>query len=378
MKNVFLLGATGSIGLQTLEVIFEHMDDFSVIGMSLGSNDRMNRNILNHIRPEIVCARTEEQMRDYRIRYPEITWTYGRKGLLDVASYPKSGLLVNALSGAAGLEPTIAALDHEKDIALANKETLVMAGDLVMERVKEKERNLYPIDSEHSALWQLIDGTRTEEIDHVVITASGGAFRDLDRKELKDVTPEQALAHPNWSMGDKITIDSATMMNKGLEVIEAHHLFSLPYAKIETVLHRESMVHALVHFGDGTIKASLSSADMRIPIAYALFYPERRKHRSDFRLQTLTFEPLDLKRFPLLAQAYEVGRKKGLMPTIMNAANEAAVKLFLNRRISFLDIERIVIDALDRYPNRINPSLEEIIAMNEHVYQDIHTRHKGR
>ncbi len=168
------------------------------------------------------------------------------------------------------------------------------------------------------------------------------------------------------------------MMNKGLEVIEAHHLFPLPYAKIETVLHRESMVHALLYFSDGTIKASLSSADMRIPIAYALFYPGRRKHRSDFRLGTLTFEPLDLKRFPLLAQAYEVGRKKGLMPTIMNAANEAAVKLFLDRRIPFLDIERIVIDALDRYPNRINPSLEEIIAMNEHVYQDIHTRYKGR
>jgi len=378
MKNIFLLGATGSIGLQTLEVLFEHMDDFSLIGMSLGSNDRMNRNVLNHVRPEIVCARTEEQMRDYRIRYPEIRWTYGKKGLLDIARYPKSGRLVNALSGAAGLEPTVVALDHEKDIALANKETLVMAGDLVMERVKKNQRKLYPIDSEHSALWQLIEGTRSEEIDHVMITASGGAFRDLSRKELSGVTPEQALAHPNWSMGDKITIDSATMMNKGLEVIEAHHLFSLPYAKIETILHRESMVHALVYFGDGTVKASLSSADMRIPIAYALFYPERRKHKSAFKLQALTFEPLDVKRYPLLAQAYEVGKKKGLMPTIMNAANEAAVKLFLDRRISFLDIERIVIDALDTYPNRLNPSLEEIIAMNEHVYQTIHTRYKGR
>ncbi|MFP4178085.1 MAG: 1-deoxy-D-xylulose-5-phosphate reductoisomerase [Acholeplasmataceae bacterium] len=378
MKNIFLLGATGSIGLQALEVMLENLDDFSVIGLSLGSNDRMNRNILNHIRPEIASARTQEQMQDYRIRYPEITWTYGRKGLIDVASYPKSGLLINALSGAAGLEPTLTALDHAKDIALANKETLVMAGDLVMERVAKNQRKLYPIDSEHSALWQLIDGTELDGIERVVLTASGGALRDLDREELANVSPAKALAHPNWSMGDKITIDSATMMNKGLEVIEAHHLFSLPYEKIATVLHRESMVHALVYFKDGTVKASLSAADMRIPIAYALFYPERRRRKSDFELRSLTFEPLDLKRFPLLAQAYRAGKNKGLMPTIMNAANEAAVELFLERRITFLDIERIVTDALDAYPDRPNPSLEEIITMNERVYHDIQARHKGR
>ncbi len=378
MRGIYLLGAAGSIGTQTLDVIEQTMPSIKIIGLSLGSNHVLNHDILSRFKPTLVCLRQEKDSLVYKEKYPEITFVYGEQGLLTLASYPITGLFINALSGSAGLLPTVEAIKQGKDIALANKETLVMAGDHINELIKTYHVDLYPIDSEHSALWQLLRGEMVEDIDKMVITASGGSFRDLRREDLIHVTVEDALKHPNWSMGAKITIDSATMMNKGLEVIEAHHLFHLPYEKIETILHRESVVHGLVYFKDGTVKASLSSSDMRIPIAYALHYPKRARYQNPLPLQDLHFSPMDFERFPLLKLAYFVGEQGGLLPTVMNAANEAAVKLFLKGDISFLDIENIVIESVNTYPNHSEPSLDEIIKTNEEVQHMVLTRYEKR
>ncbi len=305
-------------------------------------------------------------------------FTWGDQGLIDVVTYEKEGVVVNALSGSAGLNPTIEAIKTKKDIALANKETLVMAGDIVNEYVKNYQVKLYPIDSEHSALWQTLDHENQNDISKIVITASGGSFRDLSRKDLENVDLNQALKHPNWSMGAKITIDSATMMNKGLEVIEAHHLFHLGYNQIETVLHKESVVHGLTYFKDGTIKASLSVSDMRIPIAYALFYPKRTVYDQALTLTDLSFKPMDYKRFPLLKLAYEVGKQGGIMPTVMNAANEAAVHLFLKKKISFLEIEDIVFKYVGIQEQIKNPTLKQIIEIDQKIQQEIYQAYEKR
>jgi 1-deoxy-D-xylulose-5-phosphate reductoisomerase len=378
MKNLYILGAAGSIGLQTLDVIEKHMDTFNLVGISLGSNDDVNHDILSRFHPEMVCLRTNQKITQYQTLYPEIQFTFGDSGLLELAKYPKKGMLINALSGSSGLKPTVEAIKSYKNIALANKETLVMAGEIINKLVYEYKVNLYPIDSEHSALWQVLKGEHQEDIQKLVITASGGSFRDKKRDELIDVKVEDALKHPNWSMGAKITIDSATMMNKGLEVIEAHHLFHLPYHQIETILHKESVVHGLIYFKDGTIKASLSVSDMRIPIAYALFYPKRTEYHQHLELTNLSFEPMDKKRFPLLELAYQVGEAGGLLPTVMNASNEAAVKLFLNHQISFLDIETIVIDTVHQFKNIKEPSLDLIIETDRQIQQAIKLAHEKR
>lgn len=378
MKYIYLLGSTGSIGMQTLKVLEQHQDEFKLIGCSLGTSDEKNKEILDHFQPEIVALRFEKQYQRYVDLYPKITFVIGDSGLIDVATYPKKGLLINALSGSIGLKPTIEAIKSHKDIALANKETLVMAGDIVMEYVKTYGVELFPIDSEHSALWQTIDHENKNYIKKMVITASGGSFRDLDRESLKDVTVKEALNHPNWSMGAKITIDSATMMNKGLEVIEAHHLFDLDYDQIDTILHKESVVHGLTYFIDGTIKASLSVSDMKIPIAHALFYPKRVHYPKHLELKDLSFLPMDYERFPLLSLAYEVGRKGGLLPTIMNAANEAAVHLFLNEKIKFLDIEDIVFDYVNNFDNVECPTLDQILTTNQHIQDEINKKYWKR
>ncbi len=378
MKNLYLLGATGSIGTQSLDVIKNHLDEFCLIGCSLGSNDSRNMEILETFRPEIASLRYEHQLEKYELKYPNIKFVVGDQGLIEIAKYPKCGLFINALSGSVGLRPTIEAIKSKKDIALANKETLVMAGDIVNAHIKQYGVNLYPIDSEHSALWQTIDHEDHKYIKKMVITASGGSFRDLTREDLKSVTIAQALNHPNWAMGAKITIDSATMMNKSLEVIEAHHLFNLDYDQIETSLHKESVVHGITYFIDGTMKASLSVSDMRIPIAYALFYPKRVFYDKFLELTNLSFKPMDFIRYPLLKLGYEVGRKGGIYPTVMNAANEAAVHLFLNEKISFLDIEKIVFDTISNYKQIENPSLDEIIDVNQNVFEDIMKKYEKR
>lgn len=378
MKNLYILGAAGSIGLQTLDVIEKHMDSFNLVGISLGSNEDVNHSILKRFQPELVCLRTIQLMNQYQTEYPTVKFTYGEQGLLEIAHYPKQGILLNALSGSAGLKPTVEAIKTHKDIALANKETLVMAGDIITNLIREYQVNLYPVDSEHSALWQVLKGEHQKDIHKLVITASGGSFRDKTRKELTHVKVEDALKHPNWKMGAKITIDSATMMNKGLEVIEAHHLFHLPYHQIETILHKESVVHGLIYFKDGTVKASLSVSDMRIPIAYALFYPNRTEYDQYLELKNLSFEPMNGERFPLLKLAYQVGEAGGLLPTVMNAANEAAVKLFLNHQISFLDIEHIVMDTVNQFKNIKEPSLDLIIDTDHQIQQAIQMAHEKR
>lgn len=371
MKHIYLLGASGSIGKQTLDVIKQNHKSFKLIGVSLGKNDKDNDRILSAFDVEIACLRYKEKLELYQKKYPHIQFVYGDEGLLEVAKYPKPGLLVNALAGSAGLLPTVTAIKQKKDIALANKETLVMAGDLINTYVSDYGVTLYPIDSEHSAIWQTLQHEKIEDVKKIVITASGGAFRDLTRDELNDVTVEDALKHPNWSMGPKVTIDSATMMNKGLEIIEAHHLFHLPYDQIETVLHKESVVHGLTYYKDGSIKASLGVSDMRIPIAYALSYPKRLAFKEELELTNLSFKPMDFERYPLLELAYHVGRTGGLLPTVMNAANEAAVKLFLEEKITFLGIEEIVIRTVRGFKNELDPSLEKILETDKIIQQQI-------
>ncbi len=371
MKYIYLLGATGSIGRQTLDIIKDNPHAFKLIGASLGRNDKDNDQILSEFPLEIACLRTNEKLNLYQKKYPDTTFTIGTEGLIDIVKYPKPGLVVNALSGSVGLMPTVVAIKQKKNIALANKETLVMAGDLINQYLKDYSVTLFPIDSEHSAIWQTLAHERFEDIEKIVITASGGAFRDLNRDELNDVTVEDALRHPNWSMGPKVTIDSATMMNKGLEIIEAHHLFQLPYEKIETMLHKESIVHGMAYFKDGTVKASLGVSDMRIPIAYALTYPNRSTYPKTLDLKQLTFQAMDFDRFPLLALAYHVGRQGGLLPTVMNAANEAAVKLFIEEKITFLGIEEIVIRTVRQFKNKENPTLEDILETDQSIQQSI-------
>jgi 1-deoxy-D-xylulose-5-phosphate reductoisomerase len=371
MKRIYILGAAGSIGEQTLDVISQMPDAFQLVGISLSTDHYKNQSILDRFQVEICCLRVSDDLPLYKNKYPNVQFVIGDQGLLDIASYPKSGILVNALSGSAGLKPTMRAIESGKDIALANKETLVMAGDLVIEAIQKYGVKLLPVDSEHSALWQTLKGESMDDVLKIIITASGGSLRHLDRSQLDHVTLSDALKHPNWSMGAKITIDSATMMNKGLEVIEAHHLFGLPYEQIETILHDESVVHGFVAFKDGTMKASLSVSDMRIPIAYALHYPNRVDYPHHLELSNLSFKPMDFDRFPLLKLSYEVGKTGGLLPTVMNAANEAAVKLFIHGDISFLEIESIIVQTVQNHHHILHPTLEEIIETDRSIQKHI-------
>lgn len=375
MKYVYLLGACGSIGTQTLDVIKKYQNELKVVGLSVGRNSKLAKDIIEEFNPEIVCFRTKEQMLEFS-SYKGIK-CYGDEGLLQVSSYHKydNELLVNALVGAAGLKPTVYAINSGKNIALANKETLVMAGDQIKSLLKEKNLNLYPIDSEHSAIWQCLQGEDKNEVKSLIITASGGSFRDKKREELQNVTKEDALRHPNWSMGSKITIDSATMMNKGFEVIEAHHLFDMPYDKIKTIMHKESIIHSFVEYNDLGIKAHLASPDMRGPILYALLYPHHLDYKGEeldlLKVSELHFKELSHERFPCLAYAYEAGFKGGLYPTVLNAANEAAVKLFLLDKIKFLQIESIIRTYLDESYDNLNPSIDEIIELNDKIQRKI-------
>ncbi len=351
MKRLILLGATGSIGIQTLDVVNRNSDKFSLVGLSVGENIKLLKEILNNHKLEHICVRNKE---DYDLlckEYPLIKFYYGDEGLIDLVNLKEYDLLVNALVGFVGFKPTLAAINNKKDIALANKETLVVAGELVNKAVQENNVKLFPIDSEHSAILQCLQGNDFKEVKKMIITASGGSFRKLNRRQLADVTVEDALNHPNWSMGDKITVDSATMMNKGFEVIEAHWLFNLDYDKIEVVLHDESIVHSMVEYIDGAIMAQLGSADMRLPIQYALSYPNRLPMASGFSLTDigcLHFKKMDYERFPLLKLAIEVGKKKGNLPCALNAANEEANLAFRNKKISFLDIERVVFKCVEQ------------------------------
>lgn len=368
MRKISLLGASGSIGIQTVDVCLQHPDQFEIVALSVGQNIEQCRKILTQIQPKLVCISSEENAHVLRAEFPQLRVVFGEEGLLEVASYPQADVLVNALVGFVGLLPTLKAIEAKKEIALANKETLVVAGEIVTEACRKANVKLVPIDSEHSAIFQALQGNRLESVKRLIITASGGSFRNKSRDELRDVTVEQALNHPNWKMGAKITIDSATMMNKGFEVIEAHWLFDLDYDKIDVVLHPESVIHSMVEYQDHAIMAQLGTPDMRLPIQYALSYPERlslNDESLDFvKLQQLTFKEADFKRYPLLALAYEAGRKKGNLAAVLNGANEMANQLFRDGKISFLQIEELVIEACNACHFKEKISLQDCIEAN--------------
>jgi 1-deoxy-D-xylulose-5-phosphate reductoisomerase len=365
MKYISLLGATGSIGTQTIDIIREHKEYFSLVAMSIGRNLSLARKMIIEFSPKLVSTIEKNDAEILQAEFPNVTFSYGEKGINDVAVYDKADILVNAVTGSVGLQPTLQAIEAKKTIAIANKETLVTAGHLVMDAAKKHQVSILPVDSEHSAIFQCLQGENRKTIEKIILTASGGSFRDRSREELKNVTVKEALNHPNWSMGAKITIDSASMMNKGLEVIEAHWLFDLPYEKIDVLLHKESVIHSMVEFHDSSVMAQLGSPDMRIPIQYALTYPDRISLPSAKKLDLaqigkLHFQKMDLDRFRCLKYAYEAGKAGGSYPTVLNAANEAAVAAFLSGQIKFLQIEDLVEESLNRHERIENPSLAEI------------------
>ena len=372
-KNISLLGATGSIGIQTLDILREHSHEFKLVAFSSGRNLEKTREIIREFMPSLVSVQEEKDAILLKKEFPTIELAYGSNGLVDVATHSDSSVLVNAVLGSVGLESTLEAIKQQKTIALANKETLVTAGHLVMSASAKYKAPILPVDSEHSALFQSMNGEKREQVSRLILTASGGSFRDLTRQDLENVTIQDALNHPNWSMGAKITIDSATMMNKGLEVIEAQVLFDIGYDDIDVVLHRESIIHSMVEFHDTSVMAQMGTPDMRVPIQYALSYPERlpRSHAKRLNLVEigkLHFEEMNLERFHALKLAYDAGRAGGTMTTVLNAANEAAVALFLNEKIRFLQIEELIERALNQHDVISTPDLETIL----HV--DVETR----
>ncbi|OAS83304.1 MULTISPECIES: 1-deoxy-D-xylulose-5-phosphate reductoisomerase [Metabacillus] len=367
MKKISLLGATGSIGIQTLEVIESHPEEFKLVAMSFGRNYKSGSDIIKKFKPEFVAVKDKETYEHLKREFSsqDVKLGYGEEALIEAAIYDGVECLVNAVVGSVGLIPTLKAIENNITIALANKETLVTAGHLVTEHAKKYNVNILPVDSEHSAIFQCLQGESVKSIDRLIITASGGSFRDRKREDLVNVTVDQALNHPNWSMGAKITIDSATMMNKGLEVIEAHWLFNLHYDKIDVLLHKESIIHSLVEFHDRSIIAQLGTPDMRVPIQYALTYPERLPLKEAKRLELweigkLHFEKADFTRFRCLQYAFDSGKIGGTMPTVLNAANEVAVEAFLSGKITFLQIEEFIERSLDKHESIANPSLEQI------------------
>ncbi|MBP1043294.1 1-deoxy-D-xylulose-5-phosphate reductoisomerase [Vagococcus sp. BWB3-3] len=381
MKNICLLGATGSIGTNALEIIKAYSNRFRLVSFSFNQNITLGRQIIDQFAPLYVAVGTDKMAVMLQKEFPHVSFGYGIKGLIEAATLSEVDLVLTGLTGSVGLEPTLAAIEARKEIALANKETLVMGGELVMAAAAKQKVRILPVDSEHSAIFQCLAGQRREDVSELLITASGGSFRDYTREQLKGVTVEAALNHPNWVMGPKITIDSATMMNKGLEVIEARWLFGLNYDKIKVVLHRQSIIHSMVIMSDGAYLAQLGASDMREPIQYALTYPERLpiKEPKKFDLAaigTLQFEELDVVRFPLLKLAFEVGEIGGTMPTALNGANEIAVAAFLEGRISYLEIEYYVQQAVADYQVQAVESLEQLLAEDQRVRQYVNEKIK--
>ncbi|SDW52411.1 1-deoxy-D-xylulose 5-phosphate reductoisomerase [Marininema mesophilum] len=365
MKRIVILGSTGSIGINTLEVIRQHPDRFNVVGLAAGSNVEEMIRQAEEFRPRIISMEEESAAETVRqgVSYPvEVVW--GGEGLLVLASLKESDYVVSAIVGSRGLPPTLAAIQAGKTIGLANKESLVMGGSLVMEASRKAGVSILPIDSEHSALFQSMNGEPRERIRRILVTASGGSFRDWPRERLVTATKEEALQHPNWSMGAKVTIDSATLMNKGLEVIEARWLFDLPYDQIDVLIHPESIIHSLVEYEDGAMMAQLGTPDMKVPIQYALSYPERLPLKGEpldlVAIGELHFRAPDLDRFPCLKIAYTCGRQGGTLPTVMNAANEIAVERFLAGQLSFLGIEEVLEEVLSRHTLVPHPTIDDL------------------
>ncbi|OXM84704.1 1-deoxy-D-xylulose-5-phosphate reductoisomerase [Paenibacillus rigui] len=366
MKRIAILGSTGSIGTQTLDVIAHHPELYQIEALAGGYNMTLLAEQVNRFRPKKVSVATKALAEQLSSNVPNGTKVYyGEEGLLETASQTDADFVVTALVGSQGLRPTLAAIEAGKDIGLANKETLVTAGHLVTERIERHGVRMLPIDSEHSAIFQCLNGESVKAINKITLTASGGSFRDRTRDELQNVTVQEALQHPNWSMGAKITIDSATMVNKGLEVIEAFWLFGQPYSKIEVLIHPESIIHSFVEFADYSIMAQMGNPDMRVPIQYALTYPDRLPSPSQplnlAQVGKLHFREMDYDRYPCLKMAFDSGRAGGTATTVFNAANEAAVDMFLKDEIRFLQIEDIIAKVLDQHEIAASPTLEQII-----------------
>lgn len=375
MKNIAILGATGSVGTQTLDVLRFHKDDFKLIGISANRSTKSIMNIIDEFLPKTVAMMDFEaynMILDYCTKKGyDIEVNFGIEGLNKVATHKEVDIVVTSVVGMIGLEPTLKAIWAKKTIALANKETLVVAGELVMSEAKKNNVSILPVDSEHSAIFQSLQGNDMNKIDKILLTASGGPFRGKKIQDLSTVTLKDALKHPNWSMGPKITIDSATLMNKGLEVIEAHWLYNCSYDKIEVVVHPQSVIHSMVQYEDGAIIAQLGTPDMKLPIQYALNYPNRKSNVGgtlDFKtLRALTFETPDLETFKCLDLAFKAGKLGKLMPCILNAANEACVSLFLNSRIEFLQIGDVVEECMNKFDYNKEVTLENVNAIDKEV-----------
>lgn len=379
MKTIAILGSTGSIGTQTLEVVRANRD-INVTALAAGSNIKLLEAQIREFSPKIVCVWQQEKAEELKqsIKDLSIKIVTGMDGLIETATEPEAEIVVTAVVGMIGIRPTIAAMEAGKDIALANKETLVTAGHIIMPLAAEKKVKILPVDSEHSAIFQALNGENRKEISRILLTASGGPFRGRTKEEMKNVQPEDALKHPNWTMGRKITIDSATMVNKGLEVMEAKWLFGVKAEQIEVVVQPQSVIHSMVEFLDGGIIAQLGTPDMKLPIQYALYYPERRHlagKRLDFAaLKQLTFEAPDMENFRGLKLAYQAMKRGGNQPTVFNAANELAVSRFLNRSVSFLEIPEIIEASMQHITKIENPNVEEILATEQATYDFIESR----
>lgn len=381
MKNISILGATGSIGTQTLDVIRNSSEKINLIGVSANSSVNKIKEIIIEFNPKYVAMMDKDSAKIIRgfcnDKYPNIQVFDGMEGLIKIASLEEIDTVVTSVVGMIGLKPTMAAIEAKKDIALANKETLVIAGELVMNKAKENNVKILPVDSEHSAIFQSLSGYKNKDIKKILLTASGGPFRGKTMNDLKDVTVKEALKHPKWNMGQKISIDSATLMNKGLEVIEAHFLFDCDYDNIEVIVHPQSIIHSMVEYKDASVIAQLGSPDMRLPIQYALNYPERKEMIANpvnfYELGALTFEKPDLETFKCLKFAYEAGKIGGLAPTILNGANEEAVALLLKEKIRFLQVAEIIEECMQEFKENYYDelTLDNIINLDKKVREYI-------
>ena len=376
MKKIAILGSTGSIGTQTLEIVRNNAD-LSVVALAAGRNVELMEKQIREFAPKFAVMWSKEAAEDLRARIKDtdVKVACGMEGLIEAATLPQAEVLVTAIVGMIGIRPTIAAINAGKTIALANKETLVCAGHIIMPLIKEKKVPLLPVDSEHSAIFQSLQGQPKERLAKILLTASGGPFRGKKREELVNIRPEDALKHPNWSMGAKVTIDSSTLVNKGLEVMEAHWLFDTPYDKIQVVVQPQSVIHSMVEYEDGGIMAQLGTADMKLPIQYALFYPDRRflpgKRLDFYELSGITFEKPDTDTFRGLLLGYRAGETGGSMPTVYNAANEMAVSLFLDGKIGYLKITELIEECMEAHKLIVNPSVEEILQTEQWTYNYI-------
>lgn len=381
MKKIAILGSTGSIGTQTLEVVREN-GDIEVLAVAAGNNITLLEQQIREFHPRLAAVWSEEKAKELKshIRDLDVRVVSGMEGLLEVAAMPGTEVLVTAIVGMIGILPTIEAVKAGKDIALANKETLVTAGHIIMPLANECHVKILPVDSEHSAIFQSLQGGQKKALHKILLTASGGPFRGRTKEELENIQVEDALRHPNWAMGRKITIDSSTMVNKGLEVIEAKWLFGVDVDQVQVVVQPQSIIHSMVEYEDGAVIAQLGTPDMKLPIQYALYYPERRYlpgDRLDFgMLSQITFEKPDMETFYGLKLAYEAGRTGGSLPTVLNAANEKAVAMFLNREIRYLQIPEIIQECMEWHRVIEHPTVEEILAVEQATYEMIETKYK--